>query len=317
MATSDSFFVTYEAPPPFKTQGFKDVEDFYTRMTSPTVTEKAEEETEQEEKPVRWIPKPSTWQPRISQPIDLSERIVSLARQQIGKKYTWAGNNPSTGFDCSGLIHYVFKENGIDLPRTVKEIEHTGSEVSLNDVRPGDLICLSSTGPSGKHIKLVSRVNNGQIYTIEAKGKHDGIVESLLTDQDKITTIRRVMTSNIIDYFMSKGLTKNQAASIYGNIMQESNGNYRAKSSDGSYGLAQWRGSRKQKLFQMYGENPTEQQQLDFLWWELNNTHKGALQALRDTETVDNATRVFMSEFERPNAKYANLNRRLRYAQSV
>ena len=101
--------------------------------------------------------------------------------------------------------------------------------------------------------------------------------------------------------------------------MQESGGNIKAKSSDGhnSYGIAQWTGERKQRLFRMYGTNPNINQQLDFLWWELNNTHKSALTALRQANTVYQATKVFMDKFERPHKDYANFNRRLKYANSI
>ena len=231
---------------------------------------------------------------------------------------------PSTGFDCSGLVQYVYKQNGINLPRTVKDLEKAGTEVpTLADVQIGDLICTPGLGKSGKHIKIVSRIEDGQIFTIEAKGKKDGIIETPLTNTSNITTIRRVLNQQsnnfIIDYFVSKGLTRNQAKGIYGNLMQESRGNIRATSSDGhnSYGLAQWTGPRKQKLFSMYGPNPTAKQQLDFLWWELNNTHKDALTSLRRTSTVSDATRVFMNQFERPHKDYANFSKRLKYANSI
>ena len=231
---------------------------------------------------------------------------------------------PSTGFDCSGLVQYVYKQNGINLPRTVKDLEKAGTEVpTLADVQIGDLICTPGSGQSGKHVKIVSRIEDGQIFTIEAKGKKDGIIETPLTNTSNITTIRRVLNQQsnnfIVDYFVSKGLTRNQAKGIYGNLMQESRGNIRAVSSDGnnSYGLAQWTGPRKQKLFSMYGPNPTARQQLDFLWWELNNTHKDALASLRRTNTVSDATRVFMNQFERPHKDYANFSKRLKYANSI
>ena len=67
----------------------------------------------------------------------------------------------------------------------------------------------------------------------------------------------------------------------------------------------------------MYGTNPTTQQQLDFLWWELNNTHKDALESLKRTSTVTDATRVFMNKFEKPHKNYAAFKRRLNYANSV
>lgn len=122
----------------------------------------------------------------------------------------------------------------------------------------------------------------------------------------------------IIQYFVNKGLTVNQARGIYGNIMQESGGNLSIVSQDGnnSYGLVQWTGPRKVALFNKYGTRPTLQQQLDFIWEELNTTHRSALSGLRNSNTVEEATKVFMDKFERPNKKYANFERRLRYANS-
>ena len=203
-------------------------------------------------------------------------------------------------------------------------METVGSEINdIKDVKLGDIICTSGTGETGRHVQVVSKIQDGQIYTIEARGKKDGIIESPLRSTENILTIRRVLGQRsqnyIINYFLNKGLTLNQAKGIYGNIMQESGGNIKALSKDGhnSYGLAQWTGDRKQKLFTMYGPNPTAEQQLDFLWWELNNTHKSSLNALKQTTTVEDAVKVFMDKFERPHKDYANFNRRLRFANSI
>lgn len=329
MSNFSSYFALYEStdPPPIITEGYKLVQDNYLNYFNPTITSN---------KPQQEVRFKSYDEPSISftdykipteeiQPTSIGLSAVNTARQFIGGKYSWGGTSPSTGFDCSGLIYYAYKQNGINLPRTVKEMERVGTPVNLNQVQPGDLICLSSSGPSGKHVKMVTKIDDGQIYTIDARGKKKGIIEEPLADTSKITTIRRVSTNQsnqsnyIVDYFVSKGLTRNQAKGIYGNLMWESRGNIEAVSDDGynSYGLAQWTGPRKQKLFSMYGPNPTTKQQLDFLWWELNNTERDALASLKRTNTVSDATRVFMNQFERPHRDYANFNRRLQYANSI
>lgn len=125
--------------------------------------------------------------------------------------------------------------------------------------------------------------------------------------------------NQIVNFFMNKGLTKNQAKGIYGNIMQESGGKHNIVSRDGhnSYGLAQWTGTRKARLFSKYGTNPTVNQQLEYLWSELNSTEKDALNALRNTSTVEDATKVFMQKFERPANWAANFKNRLKHANSV
>lgn len=327
-------FTTYQQtdPPPIITNDHKILMDTYNSYIAPIIlpSTRQEENISFSEGAYEYTPLKVQTYP-IEAPIVLdesqqssSEKAVDIARQFIGTKYSWGGTTPNTGFDCSGLVKYAYSQAGIELPRTAKELSKVGTKVdSLDDVQVGDLICSQGSGPSGNHVQMVSKIQNGQIYTIEAKGKRYGVIESPLTDTKKVTTIRRVPNQNqnniIIDYFTSKGLTRTQAKGIYGNLMQESRGNIKAVSSDGnnSYGLAQWTGERKQRLFNMYGPNPTINQQLDFLWWELNNTHKNALLSLKKATTVSDATRVFMNKFERPHKDYANFNRRLRFANSI
>lgn len=151
--------------------------------------------------------------------------------------------------------------------------------------------------------------------------KKEGFAGWNLLEQNtqQISDDRTPTGNQIVNFFMNKGLTKNQAKGIYGNIMQESGGKHNIVSRDGhnSYGLAQWTGTRKARLFSKYGTNPTVNQQLEYLWDELNSTEKNALNALRNTTTVADATKVFMQKFERPANWAANFKNRLKHANSV
>ena len=151
--------------------------------------------------------------------------------------------------------------------------------------------------------------------------KKEGFAGWNLLEQNtqEISDDRTPTSSQIVNFFMNKGLTKNQAKGIYGNIMQESGGKHNIVSRDrhNSYGLAQWTGTRKARLFSKYGTNPTVNQQLEYLWDELNSTEKSALNALRNTTTVEDATKVFMQKFERPANWAANFKNRLKHANSV
>lgn len=299
MSNFETYFTLYEPTdsPPIETDGYRQVKDFYKTLLGES-------------------------QNQVINNINLSEptkNISDIAKQLVGTRYSWRGTIPTTGFDDLGLIQYIYKQIGISIPSTYKKLETIGSEVSsLNDVKEGDIILTSSPK---NHIKIVSKVDNGQIYTVEVKSKTDGVLETPLNTTSNITSIRRVVNDSnyIIDYFVNKGLTRNQAKGIYGNLMQESGGNISAVSKDGhnSYGLAQWTGDRKQRLFDMFGTNPSAQQQLDFLWWELNNTHRSTLEALKQSKTVYDSTKVFMDKFERPHKDYANFSRRLRFANSI
>lgn len=187
-----------------------------------------------------------------------------------------------------------------------KEVKDKFTE--LNSVNSGDIFI-----PDDVKIQYLDNPFNKSLVNDQLQTDDSNQIQWQSNQNSTKTT-----KNDIIDYFVNKGLTENQARGIYGNLMQESGGNLTIKSRDGynSYGLAQWTGARKTKLFQMYGKNPSKQNQLDYLWWELNNTEKPALRALLQTTTVQDATKVFMDKFERPSKSYANYARRLKFALS-
>ena len=122
-------------------------------------------------------------------------------------------------------------------------------------------------------------------------------------------------------FFTSKGLSYHQAAGIVGNLMQESQLNTSIKGDGGkSFGIAQWNGDRRKGLQNFAKERGTDisdlNTQLEYIWKELNSTHKSALDEVLQSRNSDEATVAFMRKFERPNEKYANLTARLRYAKS-
>ena len=96
--------------------------------------------------------------------------------------------------------------------------------------------------------------------------------------------------------------------------MQESRGNHTAiNKSSKAFGLAQWLGPRKERLIQKYGSNPTVQQQLEFIWEELNTTENKAFQKLLNTNTISDATKVFAKHFERAGNNEMNMNKRIKF----
>lgn len=136
----------------------------------------------------------------------LINSIINTGRSFVGSRYTYGGTSPDTGFDCSGFISYIYKQNGIDIPRGTDGIFKTGREVSLSSVQPGDIICSRGSGPSGKHVQMVSRVDpeSNQIYVIEAKGRKYGIVEGPLTKKKSdIISVRRILNQNDQDPFLA------------------------------------------------------------------------------------------------------------------
>jgi cell wall-associated NlpC family hydrolase len=79
---------------------------------------------------------------------DISIAAVGL----VGVPYRYGGNNPKGGFDCSGLIAYVYnKSANIKLPRTIQEMSAKGQGVENQPPAPGDLIFFNTTGEKYSH----------------------------------------------------------------------------------------------------------------------------------------------------------------------
>ena len=106
-----------------------------------------------------------------------------------------------------------------------------------------------------------------------------------------------------VQFFISKGWTKPQAAGIVGNLIQESNLNPAAHNKrENAQGIAQWRLGRIKRFEKDYGKSilsSSFREQLEYVNWELNNTESKAGQALRKTTTPAQAASVIDKLYER------------------
>lgn len=82
---------------------------------------------------------------------------VSIASKYLGVPYVWGGTSPS-GFDCSGLVQYTYRQLGVSLPRTTYEQVNRGTPVSRSQLQPGDLVFFGSAS-SPHHVGIY--VGNG------------------------------------------------------------------------------------------------------------------------------------------------------------
>lgn len=78
---------------------------------------------------------------------------LATALELRGAPYRNGGSDPN-GFDCSGLVQWVFAKNGRALPREVREQYHVGREVEADDVRPGDLLFFDTGTRPASHVGI-------------------------------------------------------------------------------------------------------------------------------------------------------------------
>jgi cell wall-associated NlpC family hydrolase len=84
----------------------------------------------------------------------MSRTVVSDAMSYMGVPYVFGGNTPSSGFDCSGYVRYVFANAGIYLPRTADVQYNCGYAVSTSELAPGDLVFFETYCPGPSHVGI-------------------------------------------------------------------------------------------------------------------------------------------------------------------
>lgn len=86
--------------------------------------------------------------------------IVEEAKKYLGIKYVWGGFTTS-GFDCSGLVQYIYKQKGIDIPRVARDQCDALTPVGISELLPGDLVFFKKDGNPVHHVGIY--VGNGKM----------------------------------------------------------------------------------------------------------------------------------------------------------
>ena len=109
-----------------------------------------------------------------------ADSIVATALKYVGVPYVFGGTTPA-GFDCSGLIQYVYAQHGISLPRLVSGQRAAGTTIPFDQAQPGDLIVI----PDNSHIMLY--VGDGYILDAPDTGRTVSVRKLWTTD---VVTVR-------------------------------------------------------------------------------------------------------------------------------
>jgi len=101
-----------------------------------------------------------------------NSRVVARARQLIGVPYRHGGTTVANGFDCSGLLVYLFQtEAGMKLPRTTGQMIESGSQhVGRGELKPGDAVFFNRNGRGDvSHVGLY--IGNNQFIHAPSSGE--------------------------------------------------------------------------------------------------------------------------------------------------
>lgn len=125
--------------------------------------------------PVPLAPLPA---PRPKAPT-LAVRAVAIAQGEIGVPYRYGGNSPA-GFDCSGLVAYVYGRLGIALPHNAAAQYDYGRPVDRRHLRPGDLVFFHGLGHVGLYIgrdRIIHAPRAGKRVEIQALSARSGEIQ--------------------------------------------------------------------------------------------------------------------------------------------
>jgi cell wall-associated NlpC family hydrolase len=96
-----------------------------------------------------------------------TSRAVAIAEQYVGTPYRWGGSSPS-GFDCSGLVMYVYNQLGVPLSHSSYSDFNSGRSVGEGNLQPGDLVFFDTDGGGASHVGIY--VGGGSF--VSASGNH-------------------------------------------------------------------------------------------------------------------------------------------------
>jgi cell wall-associated NlpC family hydrolase len=109
-------------------------------------------------------------------PSSRADEVIFRALAQVGVRYKFGGNHPDTGFDCSGLVGFAFREAlGKNLPRSANEIWQHGASAERDSLQPGDLVFFNTLRRPYSHVgiylgdgRFVHAPSSGGVVRIES-----------------------------------------------------------------------------------------------------------------------------------------------------
>lgn len=124
-------------------------------------------------------------------------RVLTTAERYVGARYRYGGRSPGEGFDCSGLVQFVFGRNGVELPRTSRQQAGSGRALprGIAALKPGDLMLFASRGGRVDHVAIY--VGDNRILHSSA-GAGGVVYDDLSTSRGKWYLARHVASRRVL-----------------------------------------------------------------------------------------------------------------------
>lgn len=250
----------------------------------------------------------------------------------------------SSGY-CARYVRKGLQEAGYDLKTQAHAYQYNNgalTDAGFSKVDPrtdglqkGDVMVMPA---QGKHKSGHIQVYNGTQWVSDFKQNSVNPWNDVATEDLNATMYRdqrgamapskggkgrKARSNQAMQYFMSQGWTKEQAAGIVGNIQKESQFDHTVDTGDGgkAYGLAQWHPDRQQDFKNKYGKSikgSSFEEQLAFIQFELTKgDEQKAGKLLKKTSTAGQAGSVVSQYYERPKKVEAEKAERARIAQQI
>jgi cell wall-associated NlpC family hydrolase len=138
-----------------------------------------------------------------NRPVPRADSIVRFAMEQLGTPYVYAGTSPTSGFDCSGFVMYVYGRFGVEVPHSTAMLIDTGRPVPRSQAQPGDIVVFTGTAPTSAvpgHAGIVISKRGEPIRFIHSSSarRESGVKVSSVEDTDyerRFMGVRRVLPS--------------------------------------------------------------------------------------------------------------------------
>lgn len=112
--------------------------------------------------------------------------LAEFAKNFLGTPYCYASIDPEKGFDCSGFVHFVFKNFEIDVPHSSKGFKNLGKDVKPEDFKVGDVLVFFGYRNSAEigHVGIICEANGMKSKFIHSSsGKVKGVIISDLDSE--------------------------------------------------------------------------------------------------------------------------------------